>query len=245
MIETADHDGIAVLALGNGPVNALDLDLVQALPDALAAVGDAAAVVLTGAGPCFSAGVDLKRVVAGGRPYVEEFFPALSAAMLSLFEHPRPVVAAINGHALAGGCVLAAACDIRVMSAGTIGLSELPAGVPFPTVALEIMRHAVGPSLDRILFTGCRLEVAEAAAIGLIHHAVVPDRLLDEALGQAGALGAVRADVFALAKRQLHRPAAERIAVGRAADEEEVLRIWSAESTRQRLSEYLGSLGSG
>ena len=151
MIETADHDGIAVLTLNHGPVNALDLELLTAVPESLAAVASARAVVLTGRGRSFSAGVDLKQIVNGGVPYVEMFLPALSLAMLSLFEHPAPVVAAVNGHALAGGCVLAAACDIRLMSGGTIGLTELTVGVPFPTVPLEIMRHAAGPALEAMV----------------------------------------------------------------------------------------------
>lgn len=243
MIGVTDADGIAVLTMERGPVNALDLDLVRALPGALEAAADADAVVLTGAGPCFSAGVDLRRIVEGGRAYVEEFLPALDRAILGLFEHPRPVVAAVNGHALAGGCVLAAACDARVMSAGSIGLSELPAGVPFPTVALEVMRHAVGPALERIVLTGCRMEPAEAASIGLVDRVVAPDLLLDQALAQAADLRAVPADVFALSKRQLRRPVHERIDLGRAADEETVLRIWSAEQTLRRLTEYLESLG--
>ena len=139
MIETSDENGVAVLRLAHGPVNALDLELLTALPRALDGVADAPAVVLTGAGRCFSAGVDLKRIVEGGPEYVAEFLPALGRAALTLFTHPRPVVSAVNGHALAGGCVLAAAGDHRVMGAGTIGLTELAAGVPFPAVPLEIM----------------------------------------------------------------------------------------------------------
>src|ERR1700733_1780983 len=146
MIETADYDGIAVLTLDNGPVNALDLELLSAVPGSLAAVADARAVVLTGRGRSFSAGVGLRQITAGRLPYVEKFLPALSLALLTVFEHPKPVVAAVNGHALAGGCVLAAACDIRLMSAGTIGLTELAVGAPFPPGAPEIIPPAVGPA---------------------------------------------------------------------------------------------------
>lgn len=245
MIETADRDGIAVLTLRHGPVNALDLELLTAVPETLAAVADARAVVLTGSGRSFSAGVDLKRIVDGGPRYVEKFLPALSLAALSLFEHPKPVVAAVNGHALAGGCVLAAACDIRLMSSGAIGLTELAAGVPFPTVPLEIMRHAVGPALDAMVLEPGRLTPDQAVSIGLVHETVPPDRLLTAALRRADVLCGAPADVYALAKNQLHRPARERIDTGRLADDPQVLSIWSSERTNQTLREYLASLRRG
>lgn len=242
MIETADHDGIAVLTLQHGPVNALDLELLTAVPERLAAVADARAVVLTGSGRSFSAGVDLKRIVDGGPPYVEQFLPALSVATLTLFEHPKPVVAAVNGHALAGGCVLAAACDLRLMAGGTIGLTELAAGVPFPTVPLEIMRHAVGPALDAMVLAPGRLTPVQAVSTGLIHETVAPDQLLTTALRRAESLCAAPPDVYALAKRQLRRPARERIDNDRPSDDPRVLEIWSSDHTRQALRGYLTSL---
>lgn len=245
MIETADHDGIAILTLRHGPVNALDLELLAAVPITLAAVADARAVVLTGSGRCFSAGVDLKRIVDGGPRYVEEFLPALSLAMLTLFEHPKPVVAAVNGHALAGGCVLAAACDIRLMSSGTIGLTELAAGVPFPTVPLEIMRHAVGPALDAMVLGAGRLTPDQAAAFGLVHESVEPDQLLAAAVRRAEGLCAAPPDVYAHSKNQLHRPARERIDTARPSDDPRVLTVWSSERTSQTLRDYLESLRRG
>ncbi|MGH3433796.1 MAG: enoyl-CoA hydratase/isomerase family protein [Thermocrispum sp.] len=242
MIETTEHDGVAVLRLDHGPVNALDLDLLAALPQTLAGVADARAVVLVGNDRCFSAGVDLKRIADGGAPYVADFLPALSTAVLALFDHPRPVVAAVNGHALAGGCVLAAACDLRLMSGGTIGLTELAAGVPFPTVPLEIMRHAVGPAADHLVLTGRRLDPVTAAAIGLIHHTVEPGELLATALRHATQLAAAPPEVYALSKAQLHRPAQERIDIGRRLDEEHVHRLWSAPSLSRALRDYLATL---
>jgi len=242
MIETADYDGIAVLTLDNEPVNALDLELLSAVPGSLSAVADARAVVLTGSGRSFSAGVDLKQIIDGGPPYVEKFLPALSLAMLTVFEHPKPVVAAINGHALAGGCVLAAAADIRLMSAGTIGLTELAVGAPFPTVPLEIMRHAVGPALDGMVLGAGRLTPDQAMSIGLVHEVLEPDQLLAAALRRADGLCAAPADVFALAKRQLHGPARGRIDTAGPSDDPQVLTMWSSERTRQSLRDYLASL---
>lgn len=240
MIETSTDGGVTVLTVDHGPVNALDLELLSALPGALADAGDAP-VVLTGAGRCFSAGVDLKRIVDGGVPYVEAFLPALSTAVLAVFDHPRPVVAAVNGHALAGGCVLAAACDVRLMSGGTIGLTELAAGVPFPTVPLEVMRHATGAAVNRLVLTAQRLDPVAAQRIGLVDE-VVTDDLLATAVRTAATLGRTRADVYARAKRQLREPAHERIAARRDLDDPGVVELWGDDATAAVLRDYLASL---
>ena len=160
MLETEDRSGVTVLRLKHGKVNALDTELLRAITAAFQDLDPTAAVVLTGHGSAFSAGVDLKRIVDGGQPYVREFLPALTETFLAVFNHPGPVVAAVNGHAIAGGCVLAAACDARLMSGGRIGLAELSVGVPFPTVALEIMRHAVGPAVGNLVLTARLLDAA-------------------------------------------------------------------------------------
>lgn len=241
MIEKSVDGEVVVLTFNHGSVNALDLELLTALPDALAAAGDAP-VVLTGAGRCFSAGVDLKRIVEGGPAYVEEFLPALSTAVLAVFGHPRPVVAAVNGHALAGGCVLAAACDVRLMSGGTIGLTELAAGVPFPTVPLEVMRHATGPAVNRLVLTAQRLDPGAAHDIGLVDEVVTED-LVATAVRTAAGLGTTPAGVYALAKRQLRAPANERIAARRDIDDVSVTALWSDDTTLTHLRGFLASLG--
>ncbi|MEU4798471.1 enoyl-CoA hydratase/isomerase family protein [Streptomyces sp. NPDC023327] len=245
MIDVSDHDGIALLTLDHGPVNALDEELLTRLPEALEDVADARAVVLTGRGRSFSAGVDLKRVIDGGAEYAEAFLPALHRATLALFDHPRPVVAAVNGHALAGGCVLVAACDLRLMSDGSIGLTELAAGVPFPTVCLEVVRHAVGPALDAMVLGAGRLTPRQALAVNLVHTLVEPDELLAAALLRARELSRAPSDVYALAKRQLHRPTHGRIAAAGPSDDAEVLRLWSAERTGRTLRGYLAALRRG
>jgi enoyl-CoA hydratase len=242
VIETSEQDGVAVLRLANGPVNALDLELLTALPAVLADVADARSVVLTGSGKCLSAGVDLKRIVDGGAAYVEEFLPALSTAALALFEHPKPVVAAVNGHALAGGCVLAVACDVRLMSDGTIGLTELAAGVPFPTVPLEIMRHAVGPVAAGMVLAARTMESATARSLGLVDEVVETGELMDAAIRRARQLSDAPPEVYALSKEQLHRPARERIDARAPVDDPHVLRLWSSPATQERLRGFLSAL---
>lgn len=153
MLDLEERGGITIVRLAHGKVNALDVELLQAIEKTFSSLDSHKAVVLTGAGRSLSAGVDLKRITDGGLEYVKVFRPALSAAIKSVFCHPGPVVAAVNGHAIAGGCVLAVACDVRLMAGGTIGLSEMRVGVPFPGVPLEVMRHALGPATRRFVLS--------------------------------------------------------------------------------------------
>jgi enoyl-CoA hydratase len=241
MLDLDQRSGVAVVRLRHGKVSALDLELLQALTAALRDVDPGAAVVITGTGNAFSAGVDLQRILDGGPSYVQEFLPALSGAFLAIFDHPGPVLAAINGHAIAGGCVIAAACDVRVMSQGKIGLAELNVGVPFPPSAMEILRHVIGPAAGRLVLTAALLDAPQAQSIGLIDDIEAPDVLLDSVLRQAQAMARIPADVFAFSKRQLQRPARERIAA-RTGDEEAVLAMWSSAATRDAIAGYLSTL---
>jgi enoyl-CoA hydratase len=242
MLETEDRSGVTVLRLKHGKVNALDTELLRAITAAIGDLEPAAAVVITGHGSAFSAGVDLKRIVDGGQAYVREFLPALTQTFLAVFDHPGPVVAAVNGHAIAGGCVLAAACDVRLMSGGRIGLAELSVGVPFPTVAMEIMRHAVGPAAGNLVLTARLLDAAQAQSIGLIHDVEAPEALLDSALALAQTMAKTPAEVFSLSKRQLQLPA--RAAMdGHDADEVAIAVGWESSGTRDAIAGYLASLG--
>src|SRR4051812_35148836 len=219
MINVEKHDDVAVVRLEHGKVNALDLELLRAISETMREVSTAGAVVLTGAGRAFSAGVDLRRIADGGPAYAEEFLPALSEAFLAVFDCPRPVVAAVNGHAIAGGCVIAAAADVRIMSAGTIGLTELLVGVQFPTVPLEISRYAFGVVAARLALTGETFGVDEALRLHLVDEVVAPDELLPRAVSRAAALGGIASHVYAATKEQLHRSARERIDERRAVDD--------------------------
>ncbi len=136
MIELKNEDGIAVVTTRHGKANALDIELCEELAKCFVGLrnADARAVVVTGQGRIFSAGVDLIRLSSGGPDYVRAFLPALHRLYDAVFFHPKPVVAAINGHAVAGGCVLACCADRRIMARGRgrIGVTELLVGVPFP-----------------------------------------------------------------------------------------------------------------
>lgn len=213
MIHREDHHGIAVLCIEHGKANTLDMALCNAIVEAFEDAAEARAVVLTGTGTIFSAGVDLFQVLEEGAPYIDAFVPAMGRAFERIFVHPAPVVAAANGHAIAGGCLLVAAADQRLMAdgSGRIGLPELQVGVPFPPVALEIMRFSTPPQhLQTVIYRAEVHEPRAALALGLVDECVEPGALLDRALERAERLASVRAETFAITKRELRRSTIDR-----------------------------------
>jgi enoyl-CoA hydratase len=242
MLDLEEREGITIVRLAHGKVNALDVELLQEIETTFGALDSHQAVVLTGAGRSLSAGVDLRRIVDGGPEYVTAFRPALSAAVKAVFYHPGPVVAAVNGHAIAGGCVLAAACDIRLMSQGTIGLSELRVGVPFPGVPLEVMRHVLGPATRRLVLRAELLSPQEALTAGLIDAITEPAALLEEALAEARRLARISPDVYAFTKRQVQGPARERIEAISPADDDRSTRMWASPVVQEAITGFMGGL---
>lgn len=239
MIDINSAGTVKVLTLSSGPVNAQDVELLEGLATAVRelASSDAGALVITGAGRAFSAGVDLNRVVQGGTGYTDRLVPALSAAFEAVFSYPGPTVAAINGAAIAGGCVLACACDRRLIGPDAqIGAAEVRVGVPFPVAALEVMRYACGMHADEVLLGGRSYRGAEAVARGLAHR-VVAEELLEAAVEEASDLGSVPPDAYRQTKTQLHAPTMARIREARGVDDE-VRRMWGTDDTLRRIAAY-------
>jgi enoyl-CoA hydratase len=244
-VEYVDHgDGVALLTVQHGKANAADTDLLRALTAAMQDLekADCRAVVLTGTGSVFSAGADLMRVLEGGDAYLDEFLPALSELLQTLFRFPKPLVAAVNGHAIAGGCVFACACDRRLMAEGKarIGLPELLVGLPFPVDGLEIMRFATGGgSLPGLVLPGAALLAADAVRHGLVDEAVPAEELLPRATTVAARLGRVPFESFRLTKEQLRRPALALMTTDRAAREAETRRAWGSAEARAAIAAYV------
>ena len=231
LIDREDVDGVAVLRLAHGPVNALDLELLNAITETFTALDASAhrAIVLTGSGRAFSAGVDLWRIVEGAADHVGAFLPALNAAFLAVFSVGKPVVAAVNGHAIAGGMVLACACDYRVMAdaGGRIGVTELAVGVPFPLTALEILAFALGERGARAaILAADTCQPPEALAGGRVDELITADALIETAIESARRLARIPADTYRLTKAQLRLPIEERLARLRPASDPRVHELW-------------------
>lgn len=244
MIDVRTEDGVAILTLAHGKANTLDTEFCDALAarfDALRS-DPAKAAVMIGQGKIFSAGVDLKRLNEGGAGYVRRFLPALHRLYDAVFFHPKPVVAAINGHAIAGGCVLAACADRRIMAQGTtrIGLTELLVGVPFPALAFEVVRGAVPERyLAEVAYSGATYGTDAALERGWIDEIVEPEDLIEDALAVAQELAELSPAAFAQTKAQIREPVRERLARGGTATEKAVTDIWCAPETLARIRDYV------
>jgi len=244
MIDTKISGGIAVVTLKHGKVNALDIELCETLAarfKELASSSEAKAVVLTGQGKAFSAGVNLLRLSDGGADYVRQFMPSLHEAFAAMFFHPKPVVAAVNGHAIAGGCVLTCCADRRIMARGDgrIGVTELLVGVPFPVLAFEIMRLAVPARfLPEAMYSGATYLPDAAVERGLIDELAEPAELLEDAYAVAQELAALSPRAFAQTKAQMRQAATERVARD-AAVENAATEIWAAPETLAYVRAYV------
>lgn len=244
MIERSDNGGVTILKLAHGKANTMDIEFCRAMIAQFNELrsSPAQAVVLTGQGSIFSAGVDLVRVSDGGPSYIREFLPLLNAMLDAVFHFPKPVVAAINGHAIAGGCVLACCCDRRLMAGdgGRIGVTELLVGLPFPALAFEIMRFVTASRyFSRAIYGGETYSSEEGAARGLIDEIVTPAELIARAVAHAQALAALPANTFAMTKRQMHLPVIERMKCEGGDTDAAVTDIWAAPGAIGSIRDYV------
>ena len=220
------------------------MEFCEAVVERLDDLGQSAvrALVITGRGRIFSAGVDLIRILDGGTAYVRSFVPALKKAFETLLCFPKPVVAAINGHAIAGGCVLACAADHRLMAldSGTIGLPELLVGVPFPTIALEMVRQVVAPARFRsLVYGGTTLSPKEAKEIGIVDAVVDPEDLLERAVGVAESFATIPPEVFTITKRQIRHPLMKRIREDACEFDAAIDRLWTMPATLDAIKAHV------
>ncbi|WP_419935650.1 enoyl-CoA hydratase/isomerase family protein [Candidatus Palauibacter sp.] len=244
MIQRSDDGGVALIRMEHKPANVLTTEFSDALNaefDRVREDGSVEAVVLTGTGSAFSAGVELFRVVDDGAAYVESLLASLGVLFSKLRAFPKPVVAAVNGHAIAGGAVIACACDgNRVMSRGSRcshRTARTPGRGPLPLGCVRHLgaRRAVPQRYQReVLLLGRSYDPEAAAERGFVDEMVPPEQLIERAREIAVELTSIPAATYDLTKRQLSR------AEGRAAELDDELRsIWTSAETASHIRGYL------
>jgi enoyl-CoA hydratase len=241
VIELEMRDDVALVRPAHGKVNAMDVELLDALTntiDELGAKAEARAVVLYGTGSTFCAGVDLRRVLAEGEDYAHALINSLARCFRAWFTTPLPVVVAVNGHAIAGGCVLIAAGDRRLAAdtpTSRIGASEIRVGVPFPASAMELLASACTEGVEEIILGAALYSPTDAMRVGLVHRLCPAESLLDEAIAEARTLSSGAPLAYALAKQYLRAQSVARIDAATTYDVE-VARLWAAPDTRDRIA---------
>jgi enoyl-CoA hydratase len=216
------HGDVALARIDRPPANAMDLELLHAgnaVREQLEAERPGA-VVLTGRAGFFSAGVDLKVAPTLGPDEQREMVAGINRLFAGWYAFPRPVVCAVNGHAIAGGLILALCGDHRVCSTeGKIGLTELRAGLPYPAAAIAVVRHELTPQTTRLLVLGADLvDTHRAQELGVMDELATPDQVLDHALERASELAALPREAYERVKAQVRGPAVEEIDAAVATD---------------------------
>ncbi len=219
--------------------NALGTELMTWLVDELRKAGGEP-VLLRGAGDAFSAGLNLKEVAAADEPAMDRFLGALERMVEALFTYPGPLVAWVNGHAIAGGCIVALACDHRLCTAdprARIGLNEVPLGLRFPPRTWRLVRYRLpAHTLERVVLEGGLHAPEGALRLGLVDEIVAGEA---EARAYAERIAAYPRPAYVAAKRALRQGVLD---VGPAEDRdfrEQVLPAWVTPELKAKLAAVL------
>jgi len=239
---------VAVLRLDKGRGNAIDEPFTKDLLEATRAVAEDTGVhgvLLASAHPkLFCPGLDLVALFAYDRPAMARFMSLFAEAVLALFSLRKPVVAAVGGHAVAGGCVLALTADHRMLRRGAqIGLNEVRVGLPLPWGVAILLKSSVAPgALSRVALLGQNFADEDARAMGLAHEVLDAEgfeaaclaRTQEFAKLDRPAVGTTKAYLRAAALREM-----------RERDQElqgEFLDAWFSPTGRERIQETIDSL---
>ncbi len=201
-------------------------------------------VVMTAGGRMFCPGLDLYYLTELDRRGIQEFMRKFSACNLKMFTFQKPMIAALSGHALAGGLVFALNADWRILQNGAmVGLNELKVGVPLPFGVSIILRDAVsGPRLEEIALFGRNYQGEQAVQAGLVHELCAPESLDALATERLDEMTSKDADAFAVTKRYLRAATVERIRAHDAMFLNDFLECWFSEGTQARIHAIVESL---
>jgi len=242
------QDDLALLRMEQGKANSIGPAFLSALDGAVGELERLRprAVVITGYERYFSAGLDLPGLLPLGREEMRDLITVFSRVMLRVFELPHPVVAAVNGHAVAGGCVLALQADARLMTDdenARIGLKEAALGIGLPAAVIETLRCQVpASSLVPVALEGRLFTPREARELSLVDALAPAAGLVERAIARAKELAAVAPAAYAQIKGALRAPAAEVVRAKTAAEAERWLDTWFSEDGRRLVGETVARL---
>jgi 3,2-trans-enoyl-CoA isomerase len=234
-------DSVATLTLSRGKVNALNESAIDQINTSLIELENdesVKALILKGQGNFFSFGFDIPEFLSYSKDSFTEFLTKFTDLYTYMFLFPKPVVAALNGHTMAGGCMLATTCDYRIMVSGKakIALNEISFGSSLLAGSVEMLKYCVGQkNAESILYGGSLYSAEEANEMGLIDKISSQDTLMEDAEKAAHDLAGKDSTAFRSVKGILRKPVAEEMV----RKEKEVIRefvdIWYSEKTWNNL----------
>ena len=236
-VELQKSDGVATLMLHRSSVNALNglvVDQLRALLEKLENDREVTSIILTGSGKFFSFGFDIPEFLSFTKEQFVSFLVNFTDFYTDLFLCPKPVVAALNGHTIAGGCMLALACDYRVMVKGRtkISLNEIGFGSSVFAGSTEMLRFWIGSRMaTTVLYSGAMYQAEEAQSLGLIHEVTTEENLMLAARKAASDLASKPLPAFASIKFLLRKSVAEEMVHKEKASIMEFADIWYSEAT--------------
>lgn len=236
---------VTILRINRPPANAIDLELAGEFASLLATIEqdrNIAALVLTGVGNCFSAGLDLKVVPTYDRDQQQAMVMEVNRLFGRLYDLPLPTIAAVNGHAIAGGVILTLACDYRIGAEGEykIGLAELRVGVPFPVAAMSIVQSELSHKAARLMvLTARNMNPSDALSYGVLDELQPADLLVNRAIDVAREMAELPKASYGRIKRQLRARALGRIDDAISNRNEPMLESWLGDETLEAASEAL------
>lgn len=247
-----ERDGaLAKLRLDKPRGNAIDEALANDLHGALReleADPGVRGVLLCSAHPkLFCPGLDLVSLSEYDRPAMERFLEVFAALVPALYGFPRPLVAALSGHAVAGGCVLALTADLRVLRRGAqIGLNEVKVGVPLPWSVATLLRASVPPaSLTRVALLGENFSDEAALEAGLVHELADASGFEETCTARLAELAERDANALVTTKRYLREPVLDEMRAGERERAAQFLDGWFSDATRERIRGIVASLAKG
>jgi enoyl-CoA hydratase len=219
--------------------NALSGELMAWIVEQIAQ-GGGEPLLITGAGDAFCAGLNLKEVVTLAPSGMERFLDALERMVDALYGYPGPTAAYVNGHAIAGGCIVALACDLRIGLASDtarIGLNEVPLGLRFPPKTWRMVKHRLSPPwLERIVLEGGLYPPPQALRLGLLDEVVTSE---SEARAMAERFASSPREAYLAAKRALRGGALDVSEEERRQYLDEVLPTWTSGDLKSRIEAKL------
>lgn len=241
-------DNVLKIELDRPPANALTVAFLDEIENRLAALrsgNTVRAIIITGAGKALSAGLDLKEAQHFSAGQQSAMADALNRAYGALYSFPKPVIAAVNGPAIAGGLFFVLTADYRIAAPQALfGLTEVRVGVQFPVAPLEIARAELAPAqARRFLLSGRNAGTDTALDAGVIDEVVEPDALMKRSFAVARDYAALPPKAFAGIKAQLRAPALSAIRAAIEQRNDPTLEGWFTDETAEAARILLATAG--